>query len=94
MSKLLYIHRPSLTAVIQYNSYFDVEKIATVDMLAVAERELEGETSTTQAEAVFASLIKRRWRENQPIPFQGSARELVDLFMYYQTQHLVEGANN
>jgi hypothetical protein len=94
MSKLLYIHKPSLTAVIQYNPHPDVEKIALVDMLAVAERALKGETSTTQPEAVLASLMKRRWRLNQPIPFEGSPHELIDLFMHYHPQHLVEGATS
>jgi hypothetical protein len=61
MSKLLYIHKPSLTAIVQYNPHPDVEKIATVDMLAVAERVIEGKTSPmgSQPYAILACLIKR-----------------------------------
>jgi hypothetical protein len=62
MSKLLYIHKPSLTAIIQYNPHPEVEKIATVDLLQTAERVIGGKTAPmgSQPQAVLACFIKRR----------------------------------
>ena len=60
MSKLLYIHKPSLTAVIQYNPHPDIERIATVDMVAVAETVMMTLYTLGQPKAILAYLMKRR----------------------------------
>jgi hypothetical protein len=97
MSKLLYIHKPSLTAVILYNPHPDVEKIATVDLLQTAERVIEGKTAPmgSQPHAILACLIKRLMKVQGVTVGDSTPDEMSLWFIEAHPQHLVEiGANN
>lgn len=91
MSKLLYIHKPSLTAVVQYNPHPDVEKVAIVDMVAVADHVIMPLHPLGQPQAVLAVHIKRWLRcTNQTSTYQ-NPEHLVRAYIDSHPQLTREG---
>lgn len=91
MSKLLYIHKPSLTATVAYNPHPDVEKVALVDMVAVAANIMHPSYHLGQPEAVLAVHIKRWLRcTNQTNTYQ-NPEHLVRAYIDSHPQLTREG---
>ena len=92
MSKILYIHKPSLTAVVQYNPQPDVEKIATVDILEVIQDVLDGipQSRNSQPQAVLAYFIIILMKKLGVTVSDGHAPEAAEWFINNQKQALYE----
>lgn len=90
ISKLLYIHKPSLTAVVQYKPNPNVEKIATVDLKTVCADLIGNNPQTTQPKAVIACRIKRLMRQQGVTIGDSTPEEMALWFIENHPQHLVE----
>lgn len=98
MSKLLYIHKPSLTAIVQYNPHptqtlTNMPRVDTVDIVTVASYIYNSETyPQAQKEVALTKLIKTLVEKESVTPTNFvSATDFALWFVINHPQHLVEG---